>query len=253
MAPPQARFDQSAEDASERIFATLMEAVSERALRPGTKLMEDVIARHFGVSRTAVRGAIAILERAHLVELRRNHGSFIASPDRSEAKQLLETRRILEMATVAAVTTSAMPAELDRLERLTLDEETIHSGADDGAKQRLSGNFHVELARAAGNAVMEEMLRNVLARLSLVAALYERDDGRKCGAVDHRSILAAIRSGDRAAAAAAMSHHLDDLEAMLDLDAPPDNEDTLSTVLRKFAPASEPEPGTVRRTARAPR
>lgn len=198
--------------------------------------MEEVIARHFGVSRTAVRGAIAILERAHIVELRRNHGSFIASPDRAEARQLLETRRVLEMATVEAVMAAATPADLDRLERLTLEEETVHSGADDGAKQRLSGNFHAELTRAAGNAVMEEMLRNVLARLSLVAALYERDDGRKCGAVDHRGILAAIRSGDRAAAAAAMSRHLDDLEAMLDLDAAPENEDVLSNVLRKFAP-----------------
>ncbi|MFO1143344.1 MAG: GntR family transcriptional regulator [Amaricoccus sp.] len=236
--------EQSAEDASERICATLMEAVSERALRPGTKLMEDVIARHFGVSRTAVRGAIAILERAHLVELRRNHGSFVASPDRAEARQLLETRRILEAATVAAVISAATPADMDRLERLTLEEETVHSGADYGAKQRLSGNFHVELARAAGNAVVEEMLRNVLARLSLVSALYERDEGRKCGAVDHRSILAAIRSGDRAAATTAMSHHLDDLEALLDLSASPDNEDALSTVLRKFAP--EPAPNGTR-------
>lgn len=230
-----------------------MEAVSERALRPGTKLMEDVIARHFGVSRTAVRGAIAILERAHLVELRRNHGSFIASPDRAEARQLLDTRRVLETATVAAVMTSASPADLDRLEALTREEDAIHSGADDGAKQRLSGNFHVELARAAGNVVIEEMLRNVLARISLVAALYERDDGRKCGAVDHRSILAAIRSGDRAVAAAAMSHHLDDLEAMLDLEASPDNDDTLSTVLRKFAPPLEPEPSKAARPRRASR
>lgn len=246
---PRRRSEQSVEDASEKICATLMEAVSERALRPGTKLMEDVIAGHFGVSRTAVRGAIAILERAHLVELRRNHGSFIASPDRAEARQLLDTRRILEMATVAAVMTAARPADLERLERLTLEEEAVHSGADDGAKQRLSGNFHAELARAAGNAVMEEMLRNVLARLSLVAALYEREDSRKCGAVDHRSILAAIRSGDRAAATAAMAHHLDDLEAMLDLDASPDSEDTLSSVLRKFAPDTAPARRRPRRPA----
>lgn len=249
LTPPRSRSEQSADDASERICATLMEAVSERALRPGAKLMEDVIARHFGVSRTAVRGAIAILERAHLVELRRNHGSFVASPDRAEARQLLDTRRVLEMATVTAVMTTASASDLDRLERLTLEEETVHSGADDGAKQRLSGNFHVELARAAGNAVIEEMLRNVLARLSLVAALYERDDGRKCGAVDHRGILAAIRSGDLAAAAAAMSRHLDDLEAMLDLNASPDTEDTLSTVLRKFAPTSSAQPRRPRRSA----
>ena len=253
MASPRNGFEQSAEDASERICATLMQAVSERALRPGTKLMEDVIARHFGVSRTAVRGAIAILERAHLVELRRNRGSFIASPDRAEAKQLLDTRRVLEMATVAAVMTSATPGELDRLEQLTLDEDAVHSGADDGAKQRLSGNFHVELARAAGNAVMEEVLGNVLARLSLVAALYERDDGRKCGASDHRSILTAIRSGDRAGAAAAMSRHLDDLEAMLDLDVLARQPGHALDRARKFAPAPEPEPNRARRTARPAR
>ena len=47
---------------------------------------------------------------------------------------------------------------------------------------------------------------------------------------------AAIRSGDRAAAAAAMSRHLDELEAMLDLDAAPETQDILSKVLRKFAP-----------------
>lgn len=253
LAPPRNRMEPSTEDASEKICATLMEAVSERALRPGAKLMEDVIARHFGVSRTAVRGAIAILERAHLVELRRNHGSFIASPDRVEARQLLETRRVLEMATVAAVTSSAAAADFDRLEQLILEEEAIHSGGDDGAKQRLSGSFHIELARAAGNAVMEEMLRNVLARVSLVAALYERDDGRKCGAMDHRSILAAIRSGESAAAATAMSRHLDDLEAMLDLDASPDNEDNLSTVLRKFAPSVDLGPRSTRVTQRASR
>ncbi len=250
MAPSPSTRDPAPEDASDRICATLMEAVSERALRPGTKLMEDVIARHFGVSRTAVRGAIAILERAHLVELRRNHGSFIASPDRAEARQLLDTRRVLEMAIVAAVPDVAASEDLDRLERLTLREEAIHSGTDAAARERLSGNFHIELARTAGNDVMVEMLRNVLARLSLVAALYERDDGRKCGAHDHRDILAAIRSGDRAAASAMMARHLDDLENMLDLDASPDSGDTLSTVLEKFAPAAEPKP---RRTASAAR
>ena len=43
----------------------------------------------------------------------------------TEAKQLLETRRVLEMATVAAVMTSASPAEMERLEPLTLEEEAI--------------------------------------------------------------------------------------------------------------------------------
>lgn len=227
------------EDVTETICNALSLAIAEGALRPGMKILDDVVARHFGVSRTVARGAIAILEREHVVERRRNHGAFVASPGKDEAMQLLEARRTLERAIVARAVETLSDGDVDRLERMTLDEDTIHRGADRAAKMRISGNFHIELSRLAGNTVMTEMLQNVVARLSLVAALYERDSARRCGAEHHRAVLGAIRRRDMAGAEAAMLEHLDDMASMLDLSAPVDDQNSLSAVLEKFAPATQ--------------
>ena len=56
------------EDVLDRICTTLATAISGGALKPGSKILDDVIAGHFGVSRTVVRGALDILQRDHLVE-----------------------------------------------------------------------------------------------------------------------------------------------------------------------------------------
>src|SRR5882757_8651838 len=50
------------EDVTDRICATLADAIAERALKPGSKILEDAIADHFGVSRTVVRGALGVLQ-----------------------------------------------------------------------------------------------------------------------------------------------------------------------------------------------
>ena len=229
--------ERNGEDISVTICATLSEAMAEGALRPGMKLLDDVIARHFGVSRTVARGAVAILEREHLVERRRNHGAFVATPGKDEAQQLLEARRCVELAIAERAILHASDADLDRLDGITHDEEAIHEGSDPAAKRRMSGNFHLELARVAGSGVLTEILQNLIARLSLAAALYEREQVQKCGAEDHRKILKALRDRDVDATRSAMLEHLHGMEAMMDFSAPLDDQNSLAMVLEKFSPA----------------
>ena len=130
-------------DVTDRIYATLATAISEGALRPGTKILEDAIADHFGVSRTVVRGALGILQRDHLLERKRNRGTFVAEPSIAEARELFEARRALEGTILELVITRARPEDLDALELLTEEELHIHSGVDERAKALLSGQFHI--------------------------------------------------------------------------------------------------------------
>lgn len=227
--------DPTGDDIVERICATLSEAIAERALRPGTKLPEDVIGGHFGVSRTVVRGALAVLQREHLIERKRNRGAFVAEPGLEEAKALIEARRDLEIVLLDKVLARATPAALRALDALTLEEERIHGGPDVAAKSRLAGRFHVELARLADNPVLLEMLEKVLARISLVTAIYQKSHHDECGADHHRVILAAIARRDREAAIDAMRHHLDDLEGLLHLDEAQGDSHTLTAVLERFS------------------
>lgn len=227
--------DISGDDVVVRICDTLSEAIAEGALRPGMKLPEDVIGAHFGVSRTVVRGAIAVLQRDHIVERKRNRGAFVAEPGIEEARALLEARRSIELLMLERVCERAAPDRIAALEELTIEEERIHAAPDAAAKSRLAGRFHVELARLGDNPVLLELLEKVLARISLVDALYRRKNGDQCGADHHRQIIEAVGRGDKPRAIALMSEHLDDLESRLVLDEAQGESHNLTAVLERFS------------------
>lgn len=231
--------ERGGEDRIEAIRATLETAIMKGALRPGMKLRDEVIAEHFGVSRTVARGAVAILQRERLVDRRRNHGAFVASPEADEARHLLAARRALELATARYAAENATDETVARLERVIAEEDRIRQGpAQTGEDVPVWGNFHLELAEAAGNTVLTEFLRNVVARVSLVSALYEDPHAERCGPDHHRRILDAMRGRDSDAAVAAMVAHLDEMEAGMNFAGPADDHLSLASVLQRFAPAA---------------
>lgn len=73
------------------------------------------------------------------------------------------------------------------------------------------------LARVAGNALLEKFMDELVARSSLVIALYGRSGVSSCGHDDHALILEALQSGDADRAADMMLHHIGHIEADLDL------------------------------------
>lgn len=223
------------DDVSERIRTTLANAIGEGALKPGTKILEDAIADHFGVSRTVVRGALGVLESDHLLERKRNRGTFVAEPGIDEAKALFESRRKLENAILDLVITRATTEQLDALAKLADEEEHIHHHGDEKSKTVLSGKFHIVLAELGGNVVLTEMLSKIVARLSLVMALYEEEKHDDCGADHHRLIVTALKTKDLAKAQQLMDHHLADIEGRVRLTEGQGDRHTFLAVLENFS------------------
>ncbi len=223
------------DDVSERIRNTLAAAIGEGALKPGTKILEEAIAEHFGVSRTVVRGALGVLESDHLLERKRNRGTFVAEPSIEQAKNLFEARRKLERMLLELVIFRATTDQLDALQKLTDEEEHIHHHGDEKSKTVLSGKFHIVLADLAGNPVLTEMLSKVVARLSLVMSLYEEDRTDDCGADHHRMIVAALKAKDLGKAQDLMDHHLADIEGRVRLTEGQGDRHTFMAVLENFS------------------
>ena len=223
------------DDVSERIRATLAAAIGEGALKPGTKILEEAIAEHFGVSRTVVRGALGVLESDHLLERKRNRGTFVAEPSIEQAKNLFEARRRIESLLLELVVLRATPELLDELESLTDQEEHIHHHGDEKSKTVLSGKFHIALAEVAGNPVLTEMLAKIVARLSLVMSLYEEERKDDCGADHHRMIVAALKAKDLSKAQQLMDHHLADIEGRVRLTEGQGDRHTFLAVLENFS------------------
>jgi DNA-binding GntR family transcriptional regulator len=208
------------EDRAMAIREQLRDAIIDRRLAPGTKLGEAEVGALFDVSRTVVRSALQMLTFEGLVRSERNRGSFVANPSPYEARQVFDARRLVEPALAVSAIERLQPSDVARF-RTLLEEETRLMGERGAsvrrAEIRASGDFHLVLAHVAGNAVLERFMEELVARSSLVIALYGRTGASSCGHADHGSILTAIEQRNVALASELLVHHIDHIEADLDL------------------------------------
>lgn len=205
-------------DRVSRIHEAIRLAVVERRLPPGTKLPEDQLASHFAVSRTLVRGALRSLAQDGIVVLARNRGASVASPTPQDARDLFEARRVIEAVTVARAAERATAEDCGALDRLMAEGRSALADGDRGRAIRLSGQFHIAIAALARQPVLEGFLAELVARSSLVIALYGHGGRSDCGDHDHLALAAALRERDGTRAVRLMAEHLHDIEADLDLE-----------------------------------
>lgn len=209
-----------AEDRAAMIRDHLRDAIVDRRLAPGTKLNEAEVGTLFDVSRTVVRAALQALAFEGLVRTERNRGAFVAHPMPEEARQVFASRRLIEpglaLAAAHRITTSEVAAFRERLqhESLLLQERGPTARR---AEIHASGDFHLLLAKVAGNAILLRFMEELIARSSLVIALYGRSGASSCGHGDHGSILAALEQHDGALAGRLLLTHIDHIESDLDL------------------------------------
>ncbi|PIL17353.1 hypothetical protein P775_24435 [Puniceibacterium antarcticum] len=203
--------------ASDRVAGALSLAIHEHRLLPGTKLGEDEIGEVYGVSRTIVRAALQRLAHIQLVEMQRNRGAFVAQPSQQEAREVFETRELLEPRTAHKAATLATDADVYRLrEHIALEHAAMDAG-DRGRALHLSGLFHIDIAGIAAQATIAGFIETLIARSSLIIALYSRRDSALCDSHAHHALIEAIAEGDGQHAEELMRNHLLELHEALDL------------------------------------
>lgn len=198
----------------------LRDAIVDRRLAPGTKLNEAEVGTLFDVSRTVVRAALQALAFEGLVKAERNRGAFVANPSPEEARQVFASRRLIEPGIALAAAARITPVEV-AIFRERLNEESRLIGERGPSARRAeihaSGDFHLLLASVAGNSILLRFMEELVARSSLVIALYGRSGASSCGHNDHGNILSALEQHDGERAAQLLLSHIDHIEADLDL------------------------------------
>ncbi len=201
----------------EAVASALSLAIHEHRLAPGTKLGEGDLADIYGVSRTVIRAALQSLSHIQLVELHRNRGAFVAQPSLREAREVFEARELLEPRTARSAARRATEADVRLLKQHIADEHAALVAADPGRALRLSGLFHIEISRIADQATIAGFIETLIARSSLIIALYWRRESALCESHAHDALVQAISDGDGQLAQELMQSHLVDLHSALDL------------------------------------
>lgn len=212
--------DATIEDRSLLIRESLRNAIIDRRLAPGTKLSEAEVGALFDVSRTVARAALQILAFEGLVKTERNRGAFVSTPSPEEARQIFASRRLIEPGIIAAAVERITPADIVRFQHHLVEEAQYMNERGPAARRaeiKASGDFHLMLAALSGNVILQRFMDELVARSSLVVALYGRSGISSCGHNEHLAILELVAKGDAKGASDLMIHHLDHIEADLDL------------------------------------
>src|SRR5690349_1090424 len=163
------RHDHAEEDEERRPLAQAAYDLIKRAiircdLEPGRQVTEEQLADRFGLSRATVRPALKRLYQEQLVATITRQRYVIPPITLKDAHDLFELRLLLEPAAACRAAGRVDAEQLRRLDELC--GAHYQPGDRESAEAFLRANteFHVTVARASGNALLAEVIRNLLDR-----------------------------------------------------------------------------------------
>lgn len=205
------------------IIERLQRAIHLGTFAPGERLpAERELSRHLGVSRSAIREAMGLLqEKGYLVSRRGIKGGWFVRPPgdataalRQQVRdstpaldQILDFRVAVEGMATRLAATSGTESEFDRLEASI--REMRAGGADLARFRRADNSFHLGIAGAARNSMLRDAVEEARATMFLVLDALDFSI-KLAGSVEaHEAILDALRRRDPDLAQSAAIAHVE--------------------------------------------
>lgn len=204
----------------DEVYRGLRTAIVDQRLPAGSRLTETALAELLGASRRHVDKALVRLAQERLVMFRRHAGAWVATPSLVEAREIYELRLIVENAGVRKACAAWRVGQMRPLRANLAAESKARKDGDLRAAVRMSGEFHVLLARLSGSEEIGRTIEQLVARTSLITQLHTNPDAMLCWHDCHAELLRAVEQRQEEKAAEIMRSHLRTLESALRIDRP---------------------------------
>jgi DNA-binding GntR family transcriptional regulator len=188
-------------NAAETAYAVLREAIVTNALKPGTRLRADDLAKKLGVSKTPVREALRKLQAEDLITVQPGNALTVKSISEEQLIEIYYTREALEGMAARLAAENAGPVELARLR--AIQEEMKAPGVAGNVRQlrQLTGEFQLAVFRAARNETIYRLLKHLQEQIRQYGGTTLARQGRPKEVIAYaKALVAAIekRDGDAA-------------------------------------------------------
>lgn len=211
---------------SDRLTEAILGIIRDAGLGPGDAIPSArELAKRFELTTPTIREALRKLEATGAVEFRHGSGTYVgptinnvvlANPHRppitkDSVLHLIGARLLIEPAVAREAAGSRQAENLERLEAAVTNALTPPGGP------AFALNFHVELAAASGNPLVEELLASLLkVRVREQQQIRQLYDNRNRDHEEHRAIVDAVRAGDAAAAERLTREHLEHIQQAIE-------------------------------------
>jgi DNA-binding GntR family transcriptional regulator len=196
------------------LYPQVFEAILDQRLTATSRFTEESLVLMFGTSRSQIRRTLTQLSHEQVVILRTHQRPKIAIAAPEQTRQILHARRLTEIM-LLELTCQQQPAGLEALRELIEKQRRSRALGQHGAAIRLSGEFHLQLAKLAGNAPLVHFLGSLVPMTSLALAQCRQQTNRDTTVQTHTTIVDAVERNDVNAAVRLMNRHLSDLEQQL--------------------------------------
>jgi DNA-binding GntR family transcriptional regulator len=191
-------------DLVERVYRSLMDAITAGSLAPGERVTQEEIAQQLAVSRQPVLQALRLLKKDGFLQDAPGRGLQVAPLDAQRVRDLYQVRGALD----------ALAARLAAQRRFRIDPALLRAGRratrGDDVMAMIDADlaFHQALYEAAGNPLIGETARLHWHHLRRVMGAVLLQMGQREAVWDeHDAIARAIAKGDADAAALLIEEH----------------------------------------------
>ncbi len=215
----------------EEIVHQIEEMILQQAFLPGDKLpSEREMAISFGVSRSVIRQALAILKEKELIEVRLGDGTYakfqapvsviaplakLLTEERKEIVDPIEVRSLLEPQIARLAAQRASNQDVEELDQFIESQKNLII-AENFMPMELDTAFHLRIAQSTGNLILVHVLESIfnLVEKSRILSL-SNERSLKLSLEWHENIVKGIRKKDGEMAYVAMQHHIDDIKKLI--------------------------------------
>ena len=201
---PRERGDDLVRTLRDRISREIRRMIIASELRPGERLLQQRLAKKFGVSQSVMREALLEAQFSGLVVSANGAGASVAQIDLQQVMQAWEVREMLEGLAARLCCQRASPAHL---RELTETAHTIHAygiAGKDPQRAALDRAFHERIIDICGNGVVQRLSQGYhIVRLAVLKVVPHEQV-----LADHLAIIEAIRAGDEPVAERAARQHV---------------------------------------------
>jgi DNA-binding GntR family transcriptional regulator len=165
------------------------------------RIDERDLSARFGVSRTPLREALALLDNERLIKIVARRGIFIVRKTKDEILEMIAVWAALESMAARLATEVAGDAEIEALHRLLDPYAQSGPATDLDAYTNANLRFHRAIIEASGNPLIAEITDGLFFHMRAIRhRIIGNPDRARRSVDDHAQIVAALqaRDGDRA-------------------------------------------------------
>jgi DNA-binding GntR family transcriptional regulator len=161
----------------------------------GDQIRQEALASELGVSRIPIREALLQLEAEGLVIIHTHRGAMVASLSPEDARDLFESRLVLEPVVLKKAIEAATPSDIERVGACLAEyEKAVNGGADPETLSRLNWAFHTAMCEPANRPRMVAILLSLYTATDRYLRLQiNRPEAKARALRDHRALFAAYR------------------------------------------------------------